>query len=134
FAIRRTLRIYPGLVVNILICALLIGPLVSRLPLSVYLVGPELRDFLYRTLTLNPGPLSLPGVLFADNPVGLHINGSLWTLRYEAMMYLMIVILGTLRLLRRSTCIALTVLGILAVYFEKALTPLGDLGEWAWFL
>src|SRR5205085_10804603 len=108
FAIRRTLRIYPGLVVNILICALLIGPLVIRLPLSVYLVGPELRDFLYRTLTLNPGPLALPGVLFADNPVGLHINGSLWTLRYEAMMYLMIPLLAAVRLVRLPVAIALS--------------------------
>src|SRR6478609_6745402 len=66
--------------------------------------------------SLNPGRLSLPSVLFADNSVGLHINGSLWTLRYEAMMYLMIVILGMLRLLRLSTCIALTALGIVAVY------------------
>src|SRR6266446_7141632 len=72
--------------------------------------------------------------LFRSNAVGLHINGSLWTLRYEVMMYLMIIILGVLRLLRLSTCLVLTALGIAAVYFEQALTPFGDLGEWAWFL
>ena len=134
FALRRALRIYPGLIVNVAVCALVLGPLVTSLRLAAYFHGPELRDFLAKTLTLNPGPLSLPGVLFADNPVGLHINGSLWTLRYEVMMYLMIVILGMLRLLRLPTCVALTVLGIAAVYFETALTPFGDLGEWAWFL
>src|SRR5436305_3608524 len=134
FALRRFLRIYPGLVVNIALCAFVMGPLITSLPLAAYFHDAELRDFLGKTLTLNPGPLSLPGVLFADNPVGLHINGSLWTLRYEAMMYLMIVVLGMLRLLRLSTCIALTALGIAAVYFEKALTPFGDIGEWAWFL
>jgi peptidoglycan/LPS O-acetylase OafA/YrhL len=134
FALRRALRIYPGLIVNVAVCAFVLGPLVTSLPLAAYFHGPELRDFLAKTLTLNPGPLSLPGVLFADNPVGLHINGSLWTLRYEAMMYLMIVILGVLRLLRVPTCVALTVLGIAAVYFETALTPFGDIGEWAWFL
>src|SRR5689334_10613905 len=134
FALRRFLRIYPGLIFNVLLCAFVLGPLVTSLPLAAYFHGPELRDFLVKTLTLNPGPLSLPGVLFADNPVGLHINGSLWTLRYEAMMYLMIVILGMLRLLRLSTCLALTAIGIAAVYFEKALTPFGDIGEWAWFL
>ena len=134
FALRRFLRIYPGLLVNIALCAFVLGLLVTSLPLAAYFQGAELRDFLAKTLTLNPGPLSLPGVLFADNPVGLHINGSLWTLRYEAMMYVMIVILGMLRLLRLSICLALTVLGILAVHFEKALTPFGDVGEWAWFL
>src|SRR5204862_3091891 len=134
FLLRRTARIYPGLVVSIAICAFAIGPLVTSLPLTAYFHGPELRDFLAKTLTLNPGPLALPGVLFADNAVGLHINGSLWTLRYEIMMYVMVVMLGVARLLRLSTCLVLTALGMAAVYFEHALTPLGDFGEWAWFL
>ncbi len=134
FALRRTLRIYPGLVVNVLVCALLIGPLVSTLPLAPYLAAPGLREFLYRTLTLNPGPLHLPGVLFADNSVGRLINGSLWTLRYEVMMYVMIVLLGMARLLHLRTAIILTAIGIAAVYFENSLKPLDDLGEMAWFL
>jgi peptidoglycan/LPS O-acetylase OafA/YrhL len=46
----------------------------------------------------------------------------------------MIVILGMLRILRLSTCLVLTGVGIAAVYFEHSLTPFGDLGEWAWFL
>ena len=100
FALRRGLRIYPGLMVNVALCALLLGPLVTSLPLGAYFSSPELRDFVVKTVTLNPGPLALPGVLFADNAVGLHINGSLWTLRYEIMMYLMIVMLGMARLLR----------------------------------
>src|SRR5260221_14779683 len=45
FALRRALRIYPGLVVNVLVCALLIGPLVSALPIRGYFAGPELREF-----------------------------------------------------------------------------------------
>src|ERR1700682_3542798 len=72
FALRRGLRIYPGLAVNVALCALLIGPLVTSLPLSAYFAGPELGDFLVKTLTLKPGPLALPGVLFADTSVGLH--------------------------------------------------------------
>src|SRR6266478_785834 len=134
FALRRALRIYPGLVVNVLVCALLIGPLVSALPLALYLTAPGLREFLYRTLTLNPGPLHLPGVLFADNSVGQLINGSLWTLRYEVMMYVMIVLLGMARLVHLRTAIILTAIGIAAVFFENSLKPLDDLGEMAWFL
>src|SRR6266540_6074170 len=37
FALRRMLRIYPGLVINVLICALLLGPIVSSLPATAYL-------------------------------------------------------------------------------------------------
>jgi len=134
FIVRRMLRIYPGLLVNLLICAFLVGPLISALPVDAYFAGPELRQFLVRTLTLNPGPLHLPGVLFADNSVGLLVNGSLWTLRYEMMMYLMILALAAARLLRLSSAIALVAVGVAAVYFEKALTPFGDIGEWAWFV
>src|SRR5688572_15400253 len=54
FALRRTLRIYPGLVVNVLVCAFLVGPLVSALPLGAYLASPELRLFLAKTITLDP--------------------------------------------------------------------------------
>src|SRR6266566_9247257 len=43
FAVRRALRIYPGLLANVLICALLIGPIVSALPVGAYLAAPELR-------------------------------------------------------------------------------------------
>lgn len=134
FALRRALRLYPGLLVNVLVCALLIGPLVGALPLRAYLAGPELRDFFVRTLTLDPGPLRLPGVLFADNSVGPLVNGSLWTLRYEAMMYVMVLLLGAARLLRLSSAVALVAVGIAAVYFERWLQPFGDLGEMAWFL
>ena len=134
FALRRALRIYPGLIVNVALCAFVMGPLITSLPWPAYFSGPELGLFLVKTLALETGPLALPGVLFANNSVGLHINGSLWTLHYEVMMYLMVAIFGVTRLLRLSTCLVLTALGIAAVYFEKSLSPLGDIGEWAWFL
>ena len=134
FAARRALRIFPALIVNMLVCALLLGPLVSQLPLGTYLATPELADFCRKVLTLNPGPLHLPGVLFADNPVGLHVNGSLWTLRYEAMMYATVVLLGIAGLLRLRVALGLTALGIAAVGCESALKPFGDFGEWAWML
>src|SRR5437588_12535091 len=46
FALRRGLRIYPGLMVNVALCAFVIGPLVSALSLPAYFYGPELPDFL----------------------------------------------------------------------------------------
>jgi peptidoglycan/LPS O-acetylase OafA/YrhL len=133
FALRRFLRIYPGLVVNVLVCAFLLGPFVSTRPLAAYLADPELSDFLYKGLTLNPGPMQLPGVLFVDNSVGLLINGSLWTLRYEVMMYVLVLVLGIAGLLRLSTAIVVTAIGVVAVCFEQHLKPLGDFGEAVWF-
>jgi peptidoglycan/LPS O-acetylase OafA/YrhL len=134
FALRRTLRIYPGLLLNIAFCALILGPIVARLPLRDYLGGPELRTFLWKTFVLQPGELTLPGVVFSHNAVGRHLNGSLWSLRYEILMYVMVGVLGVARLLRLSSCVALTVAGMAAVYFEDALRPLGEFQQWTWLL
>lgn len=134
FALKRILRIWPGLAVNALLCALLLGPLVTSLPLRSYFSDLGVAAFVADVLTLHEGPLQLPGVLFADNSVGLIVNGSLWTLRYEVMMYAMILILAACRLLRLWSCVALVGLGVLAVTFETLLKPFGDLGEWAWFV
>ena len=134
FALKRLLRIYPGLLVNMLVCALLLGPLVTSLTLGSYLRAPEFAEFLRKIVTLDPGPLHLPGTDFSDNAVKDLVNGSLWTLRYEVMMYVTVLLLGVTRLLRLSTSLLLVGIGIAAVYFEKALTPFGDIGEWAWLV
>jgi peptidoglycan/LPS O-acetylase OafA/YrhL len=134
FALRRVARIWPGLLVNGLVCALVLGPIVTVLPVSEYLSSAGLPRFLLQILSLYPGPLELPGVLFADTAVGRLINGSVWTLRYEVMMYAMVLLLAALRLLRLGSAIALVIVGIIGVYLEDWLTPLGDFGEWAWFV
>ena len=134
FALRRAARIWPGLLVNGLVCALLLGPIVTSLPLTEYFTSAGLPKFLVKIATLDPGPLHLPGVLFADTSVGLLINGSLWTLRYEVMMYAMVLILGLAGWLRLGSAVVLVGIGLLAVYFEQSLTPFGDLGEWAWLV
>ena len=134
FALRRTLRIYPGLVANIAVCAFVLGPIVTTLPPADYLSGQELREFLWKTLIIQPGELNLPGVAFSHNAVGRHLNGSLWSLRYEVLMYAMVGLLGSLRLLRLSTSVVLVAAGMAAVYFENALRPLGEFQQWTWLL
>ena len=134
FASRRFLRIYPAVVLNTAICALLLGPIVTSLPLPEYFAGPELRRYVWNMATLWPGPLTLPGVVFSHNQVGWHINGAMWTLRAEAMMYAMVALLGLSRILRLSTSLVLLGLGIAAIYFEKYLPLLGPFNTWAWLL
>lgn len=134
FAARRFLRIYPALVLNTAICALLLGPIVTKLSLPQYFTGPDFRGYIVKMATLYPGPLNLPGVAFSHNQVGWHINGAMWTLRSEAMMYAMVALLGMARILRLSTSLVLLGLGIAAIYFEKHLALLGPFNNWAWLL
>jgi peptidoglycan/LPS O-acetylase OafA/YrhL len=69
--------------------------------------------------------------MFVNNPVGLEINGSMWTLRFEFMMYVMVLGLGVLRLLRLPVMLGLLALGLACLEFEDAL---GFLGGWGWLL
>lgn len=136
FVLRRAARIYPALVVNGLVIAFVLGPLVTTLPVAAYLADPKLRDFLRDYATLWPGPLALPGVLFAHTTVGLLVNGAFWTLCFEAMMYAMVLILGVMRALRLSTALALLAVGIGAIWWDgrASLAWLGYGRGWLWML
>jgi peptidoglycan/LPS O-acetylase OafA/YrhL len=134
FAAKRALRIFPGLWVNLLVVGLVLGPIVSALPLGAYLADPGLAAFFRNNMLLEAVDSPLPGVVFSSNPVGRIVNGALWTLRYEVIMYLMVLLLGLAGLLRLWPSLFLLGLGIAAIGFEQALTPYGDLGEWAWLV
>jgi len=91
---RRALRIYPGLLMVLLVASLIMGPVVTNLPSLEYFADPILWLYIYHGFALILSWFDrLPGV-FADNPFVGAINGSLWTLRYEVLMYLVIACLG----------------------------------------
>lgn len=97
FLARRILRIWPGLIVVVLISALLLGPIVSTLSVKDYFLSSQTWDYLRILQTLTTR-MPLPGV-FTDNPK-LNVNVSLWTLQYEFRWYLVLLVLGLIGLLR----------------------------------
>ncbi len=50
FAIARALRIFPALIACVLLVALVLGPLVSTLPIGAYATDAGLLEFLWRTM------------------------------------------------------------------------------------
>lgn len=85
FLIRRALRIFPGLWVCIFLCTYLLGPWLTRIPLNDYWLHPNTTGYFsnfYLYISY-----ALPGV-FADNKYPHAVNGSLWSLPVEFMMYL----------------------------------------------
>jgi peptidoglycan/LPS O-acetylase OafA/YrhL len=82
----RALRIFPGLMVAVLLCTFILGPLMSTSSMREYLESPMTRSFfseawLHRTQ--NP----LPGV-FEHNPIPSIVDGTIWTLPAEWTMYM----------------------------------------------
>jgi peptidoglycan/LPS O-acetylase OafA/YrhL len=130
YLIKRVLRIFPAYLVCLVVTAFLLGPVVTTLPLGEYLHRPEPYNYLYYNSFFDIRVHELPGVMFVDNPVGLEVNGSLWSLGAEFDMYLMVLGLGMLRLLKLPVCVALLALGMACIHFDQ----LSFLGGWGWTL
>jgi peptidoglycan/LPS O-acetylase OafA/YrhL len=99
YLLKRCLRIFPALIVVILLSAFVLGPLITALPVSEYFSVPMLYDYL-RNIYLYDYRKALPGV-FESNPYSFSVNGSLWTLRYEFTMYLGLLAAYALGVFRR---------------------------------
>jgi len=88
YIVRRVARIFPGLAVVVLLTTFVMGPLVTTLKTSEYFTHPMTWKYLL-LIALAPIENALPGV-FTDNPFPNAVNGSLWTLRYEFLAYLLL--------------------------------------------
>jgi peptidoglycan/LPS O-acetylase OafA/YrhL len=83
FLINRGLRILPALVVEILISALLLGPVFTVVKLADYFTS--IKFWHYLTNMIGIINYELPGV-FVGNPIS-KVNYSLWTVPYEIGCY-----------------------------------------------
>jgi peptidoglycan/LPS O-acetylase OafA/YrhL len=105
----RLLRIYPGIIVAILLCALIIGPITSTFSEHEYFHSHELHTFMIKNMTLWRGIQDqLPGV-FSSNPLHDVIN-TIWTLPNELKMYATIFVFGLARLAFRDQTRAIKVM------------------------
>ena len=107
-------------------CAKALG---ATLPLGTYFNRLEPYQYVFGNTLLDESVHELPGVSFSATPVGLEINGSLWTLRLEFLMYLMVLALGLLRLLTMRVAVLLLAFGMACLRFEM----LYPLEKWGWF-
>jgi peptidoglycan/LPS O-acetylase OafA/YrhL len=116
FLANRALRIFPALVVVILVTTFAIGPLVSSMGPVGYFASPETYHYL-ANLTLS-AVYELPGV-FEGNPTSA-VNGALWTLGPEFVCYLSVLVVGVVLARRRMfgaglVTLVLLCLGLLSI-------------------
>jgi peptidoglycan/LPS O-acetylase OafA/YrhL len=97
FLALRAIRIYPALCVEVVACAVILGPIVTSLTWPEYFAS---RDFFtYFVNMFGWIHYLLPGV-FTYNPLPRIVNTSLWTVPYELECYIVLpalVLLGFLR-------------------------------------
>lgn len=111
FVTKRTLRIFPAYAAVVLVCALALGPWWTELVRGQYFRHPQTWAYMWN-LSFVELHYSLPGV-FAHNPFPHAVNGSIWTLPIEAVMYIALAALGCIGLVTRGGVTALA--AILAV-------------------
>lgn len=87
----RILRIFPALILVVLVSVFIIGPLFTNSP--DYFDNKLTYSYLINATLFDYSP-SLPGVFYGDT------NISLWTLRYEFLLYLLVMLIGMVGLLR----------------------------------
>ena len=94
FAAARCLRLFPGLAACVLLAVFVLGPALTPLELRAYFGSGETWTHLVENIVLFKGvAYTLPGV-FAGNPYPSVVNGSLWSLPYEAGAYVLTALLS----------------------------------------
>ena len=112
----RSLRIFPALILVVLVCMFVVGPLVTVLPAGQYFDAPNFWSYL-GNIILRP-QYELPGV-WGDHPYPNAVNGSLWTLPAEFFCYLLVPLVFLVPKVARIPVIAL----LLAASVWYSMTP-----------
>ncbi|UFX47362.1 acyltransferase [Bradyrhizobium sp. 41S5] len=121
FLINRGMRIIPALAVEIVLSALILGPIFTTLPLWDYFTSAG--TWKYFTNVVGLVNYTLPGV-FAGNPAP-EVNSSLWTVPFEYGCYAVMAFIMTLGLLRRPALIVLGVVVLIGIGFAVQITGHG---------
>ncbi|ACB97412.1 acyltransferase family protein [Beijerinckia indica] len=120
----RGLRIFPALVSEVTLCALLLGPLTTTVPLSDYFSDPQFRVYFLNILGI--AHYTLPGV-FENNPMPRIINGNLWTLAPEFYCYLIMAVVMMFGIQNKKRLFGLIIVVLTLGIFANELTGFLDL-------
>lgn len=124
----RALRIFPGLLVVLILAAFVLGPLVTTLPLGAYFTDPMTLEYVPLNLSLAFMSPDLPGV-FDDTPWLHTVDGSLWTLFWELLCYGLVLVMGLVGAFRSWVPLIAVVLVIGAGHVLTVIMPDGTLPE-----
>ena len=121
YAVARALRIFPALIVCVLLTAFVLGPLFTQGSVLQYFTDRQLPLYIVKTLLLVTGSAPLPH-LFHDQALPDMVNVSLWTLKYEVLCYISLGFIGYFGLLNerlRPYATALVILVVACVFVGR---------------
>jgi len=107
----RILRIVPALMTEVVLSAVILGALLTTLPLQDYYTSSEVHQYFGNIIGWIR--FALPGV-FVDNPMPGLVNVNLWTLKPEFACYAVMAGIIVTVLIRRTGIVATAVAVLLA--------------------
>lgn len=97
---KRVRRIFPALIVTVLISIFLVGAAFTNLSIINYFYSSETYSYLWN-ISLWKMKLTLPGVFTFDG-VEHTVNPPIWTLFFEFLMYIIVILFGLLKMFDRQ--------------------------------
>lgn len=110
----RAIRIYPALITEVALSALILGPLLTAYPLADYF--SDHRFYAYLLNALGEPHYELPG-LFQNNPNPGQVNRQLWTVPFELGCYLAMALLAAAGAIRRNVLAPLAAIALTVAYY-----------------
>lgn len=122
YTVARILRIFPALIVVVFMTVLILGPLVTSESINNYFTSTETYEYFKTAFIYVGNAMTLPGV-FIDNTFPGTINGSLWSLKFEFLFYMIVAVLGIMKFLNKPivSIIYILTLALLILNF-----PIGE--------
>lgn len=108
FIVLRGIRIFPALIVEVILSAILIGPVFTILPFYEYFHSRQFFAYFFNVIGYIH--FNLPGV-FVNNPAKT-VNAQLWTIPYELECYIVIAIAWLAGLITRRIIYLITLCGL----------------------
>jgi peptidoglycan/LPS O-acetylase OafA/YrhL len=133
FSAKRVLRLWPPLLLVVLVTALVIGPLVSTFTLSEYFATRGTWGYIVHNAGLYTLQHRLPGV-FDNNPWPWSVNGAIWTLPMELTGYLLVLGFGAAGLFRRAPWLTIALMLTLIGLDRRCEASIGNPGHGGSFL
>lgn len=118
----RVFRIMPALAVEVMLSALILGPLLTTLPLGAYVRDPQFHAYFLNIV----GDIHylLPGV-FTSNPFPL-VNGQLWTVPYELACYIALTVLALTGIFRQRWWLFMSLMAFYAAQVGNTILRTND--------
>jgi peptidoglycan/LPS O-acetylase OafA/YrhL len=115
YVVARILRIYPALIINMVLVVFVLGTAITTLPTLDYLTHAETWSYFIGLVTTVKLAFFLPGVF--DGNTNTAANGSIWSILVEVRLYVVVALFYVFGLLRSVTAFNLVYfLGIVLLW------------------